>query len=75
MSESKSLGYTFGLIIAGFLIFFGIVYIEYALYNLIVPKVFGLNEMSYWQMCGLFTFVRIMFYSEQSRIMLNQITK
>ena len=47
-------------IIASILFFFLAAWAAMGLWNAILPSLFGLGRITYWQMCGLILLVRLM---------------
>jgi len=62
-AKKSEYGFLLALFILGlvFIISFIGWYIEYKLWNAVVPQIFGLSEVSFWQMAGLDWLLHMLF--------------
>ena len=62
-AQKSEYGFLLALFILGlvFIISFIGWYIEYKLWNAVVPQIFGLSEVSFWQMVGLDWLLHMLF--------------
>jgi hypothetical protein len=59
LSEKIALGIGFGLLAIGLLFLFG--WVVMLLWNALMPEIFGLKRVSYWQAWGLLALCSILF--------------